>query len=148
MKYILVLVIALIAALFFFNKTSTPKNTVTINNHVFTVEIAVSDEERVKGLSGRNELLENHGMLFVFNKPNVYTFWMKDTLIPLDMIFINNDQIVTIHKNVQPQPNATDEELQRYSPKEPVNYVLEISGGLSEKYGFKEGDTVRADFGN
>lgn len=116
--------------------------TITIHSHAFSVEIADTSDERTKGLSGRTNLDENTGMLFVFEEPGHYSFWMKDTLIPLDIIFIKNNRIVTIYKNAQPQGNISDNQLQRYSPREPVNYVLEINGGLSEKYGFEEEDVV------
>lgn len=146
MKYILafLLITGAIGFILFprFNKIAQANPTVIIRNKTFLVELADSDEKRVKGLSKRNTLEQNKGMLFLFEKPGIYPFWMKDTLIPLDMIFINDNHIVTIHKNVQPQPNALDAELLRYAPKEPINYVLEINAGLSEKYGFEEGDEV------
>jgi uncharacterized membrane protein (UPF0127 family) len=72
----------------------------------------------------------------------MYAFWMKDTLIPLDMIFIRNNRIVTIYRNIKPQPNTPDNQLHLYTPKEPVTYVLEINGGSSDKYGFQEVDSV------
>lgn len=149
MKRIIFTIIVVIAAIFiwYFYGQNTQKPlpnqpTVTIKDVTFAVEIADDGEERAKGLSNRENLAENAGMLFIFEQPATYSFWMKETLIPLDMIFIHDNRIVTIHRNARPQPNTPNEQLQRYPPSEHVNYVLEINGGLSEKYGFTEGDTV------
>ena len=74
------------------------------------------------------KLPENSGMLFIFDKPDIYTFWMKNTLIPLDMIRINQDnQIVDIQEAI---PCTTDI-CQTYPGKESASYVLEINKGLS-----------------
>lgn len=118
---------------------------VTIRGHTFSVEIADANEERVKGLSGRDDLDEEKGMLFVFERPVLSSFWMKDTRIPLDIIFMNNNRIVTIHHNVKPQPNTPESQLQRYTPTEQANFVLEINAGVSKRYGFQEGDAVKID---
>jgi uncharacterized membrane protein (UPF0127 family) len=78
------------------------------------------------------------GMLFVFDRDSVHTFWMKNTLIPLDMLFISSDQtIVGIVENATPQtetPRAVGL---------PSRYVLEINGGLSSRYGFRAGQAVQ-----
>lgn len=121
------------------------KPTVTIQNKTFTVEVADSVEERIKGLSGRKTLPVDGGMLFIFEQPGLYAFWMKNTLLPLDMLFIQNGRIVTIHHNVQPQLDSPYRQLKQYQPKEPAMYVLEINGGLSQKFGFQEGDTVEVE---
>ena len=145
MKYatiLLVLTLGIFFSFLFFSKTKEPGPTATIRNHTFILELAQTPQEKAKGLASRTKLSENKGMLFLFQNAGMYTFWMKDTLIPLDMIFINDKRIVTIHKNVKPQPNTADNQLQLYPSKEPVNYVLEINAGLSDKYGFKEGDVV------
>lgn len=117
--------------------------TVSIRGKTFVIEIADSPQEKGVGLSGRTSLAQNAGMLFVFESPGMQAFWMKDTLVPLDMIFIGDDKIVTIHRNVPLQaPETPDTQLPRYAPTAPVNYVLEINAGLSDIYGFTEGDTV------
>ena len=116
--------------------------TVTVRNQTFTVEIADDAQERSTGLSNRTSLDNMRGMLFVFEQSGLHAFWMKDTLIPLDMIFINNNRIITIHKNVQPEPNTPDHMLRKYPPGKPAKYVLEINAGLSKEYEFQEGDVV------
>ncbi len=112
------------------NRTIPPHTAmVTIREKTFFAELATTDSERTKGLGGRASLAENSGMLFVFEQPDKYSFWMKDTLIPLDMIWISADKkIVYIAKNVQPDsyPNL-------FSPDTDALYVLELAGGESDK---------------
>lgn len=145
MKKILIIFTSLACSLLiiviFSNK---PKQaTVTIRNQSFIAEVADSDEKQTKGLSGRENLEENRGMLFVFEKSDLYSFWMKEMKFPIDILFIKNDKIVTIHQNVPPpKDNVPLYELSLYKPKEEANYVLEINAGLSQKYSFKEGDNV------
>lgn len=105
-----------------------------------TVEVARTAEERGVGLSGRDSLAEDRGMLFDLEETRVPSFWMKDTNFPLDMIWIAEDKrVVEITADVQPQPGAPDSELRRYSPEEPVRYVLEVNGGAAERLGIEPG---------
>lgn len=123
---------------------ATPKNkSIIIENKEINVEVARSNEERSKGLSNREKLDSNSGMVFVFNKNSKPSFWMKDTKIPLDIIWINDEKIVSINKNVQPEPNKKDSELKRYPAPSEIDYVLEVNAGFSDKYGIKAGSTVQ-----
>lgn len=101
------------------------------------IEIADDEFEIQTGLMYRPAMQENRGMLFVFKRPEPHAFYMKNTLIPLDIIFIDsNKQIVNIHKNAHPLDESS-------LPSEgPVQYVLEINGGLSERWGLKKGDKI------
>ena len=123
----------------FFLLKKTP--TITINNQTFELNVANSQEEREVGLSKTRSLPERQGMIFIFDKPDYYSFWMKNMTIPIDIIYINKDKIVTIHKNAQPPINQT-ESLIIYSSTQPSDKVLEIQAGLSEKYNFKKDDKV------
>ena len=114
---------------------------VTVNSQTFTVDVAKTSEAQEKGLSGRNSLSENRGMLFVFSTPDAYSFWMKGMKFPIDIIFINGDTVNTVYKNVQP-PASENETPPLYRPNTPSDKVLEVSGGLADKYGIKPGDTV------
>lgn len=102
----------------------------------FNIKIADTDEKRQIGLMNVKSMNENEGMLFYFPEQKLVSFWMKDTYIPLDMIFIDkNKRIVKIHKNTTP----LNEEI-LYSGE--AMYVLEINGGLADKFGISEGNRV------
>lgn len=123
-------------------KKNTTAVTAAINGHVFNLTIANSPKEKEIGLSETKSLPENQGMLFPFEKPGYYSFWMKDMTFPIDIIYINGQEIVTIKNNVFPPKNPT-ESLVIYTPLKSSDKVLEISAGLSEKYNFKKGDKVQ-----
>ena len=104
---------------------------------VFHVEVAVTPEQQERGLMHREHLATDGGMLFVSERPRVHTFWMKNTLIPLDMIFIGADRkIVGIVQNAEPQ-TLTERRVDGLSL-----YVLEIGGGLSAQLGIRAGQEV------
>ena len=104
----------------------------------FTVELALTPQEQARGLMFRNTLAERHGMLFDFGRPREVTMWMKNTLIPLDMLFIRADG--TIHRIAeQTQPLSLD----TIASNGDVKAVFEIAGGSASALGIKAGDTVR-----
>lgn len=105
----------------------------------FEVEIARTEEERARGLMWRKELPEERGMLFIDDREEVEYFWMKNTLIELDMIFIGADMRVA-HICRKAEPCEESEECPLYSSEVPVRYCLEIGGGLCAKLGIDEGD--------
>lgn len=115
--------------------------TVIIGNHSFKVATLASEKEREVGLSETKSLSQNQGMIFLFDRPDYYSFWMKNMKFPIDIIYINANTIVTIKNNAQP-PKDNIESPIIYTPTEPSDKVLEISAGLSEKYKFKNGDKV------
>lgn len=116
--------------------------TAAINTHTFKITKATSDKDRQVGLSGRTSLASDAGMLFVFDKPDYYAFWMKEMKFPIDIIYIKDNRIVTIYRNVQP-PKSKEENPPVFKPEEPADAVLEINAGLSQKYNFKKGDEVK-----
>jgi uncharacterized membrane protein (UPF0127 family) len=105
--------------------------------HVFSVEIADNDAERAKGLMYRKELPEGQGMLFDFHQEQEVSFWMQNTYIPLDMVFIRGDgRILRIAENTEPLST-------RLIPSNgPVRAVLEVIGGTTRKLGIAPGDRV------
>jgi uncharacterized protein len=116
---------------------------VMVNNKAFNVEVAKSQIDKERGLSGRNSLLQDNGMLFVFDKPGYYPFLMRNMEFALDIIFIDNDEIVAVYPNVPPmQPNESGP---LYGGGVKADRVLEINAGLAEKYSFNEGDSVKID---
>jgi uncharacterized membrane protein (UPF0127 family) len=106
-------------------------------NVSFRVELARTPEEHERGLMYRPQLDPDAGMLFLFDRPAPLSFWMKNTLIPLDMLFIDADhKIVGIVENAEPQT------LTSRRVDEPAQYVLEIGGGLSARLGIRPGAIV------
>ncbi len=104
---------------------------------VFAVELAVTDEERAKGLMYRKQLPDGRGMLFDFQREQPVSMWMKNTFIPLDMIFIARDgRIVRIAENTEVQSERI------ISSGAPVIAVLEVIAGTARKYGIAPGDRV------
>jgi len=109
----------------------------------FFVELALTEEERQKGLSGRSTLEENTGMLFSFGQEDVFpSFWMKGMLIPIDIIWIDEWEVVKIHENIQPEPEKSDGELTKYYPDGPIDLVIEVNAGFSGKNNIRVGDNV------
>ncbi|MGB9926793.1 MAG: DUF192 domain-containing protein [Methanosarcina sp.] len=120
---------------------------VCIEDNCFSVEIASTQAQKEHGLMNREYLAPNSGMLFVFNDKGGYSFWMKNTLIPLDIIWIDsNYEIIYIQKNAQPCPS--DYYCPSFGPGKNASYVLEINGGLSDKYGIDVGDRVNISYGS
>lgn len=107
--------------------------------HLFRAELADTQEERARGLMFREALEPDAGMLFVFEPPRRVSFWMKNTLIPLDMLFIDGTGVV-----VAIEAMAEPQSLDPRGPHAVVRAVLEINGGLSERLGIAPGDRVRA----
>jgi uncharacterized protein len=102
-----------------------------------TAEIADTDETRARGLMFRHRLPDGHGMLFDFGDPRPAAMWMKDTYMPLDMLFVRADgTIAAIAENTVPKS------LDTISVQEPVKAVLELPGGATRKYGIKVNDRV------
>lgn len=107
-------------------------------------ELAQTNEERQQGLMNRTELEEDRGMLFIFPKEQMFTFWMKNTLIPLDIIFIDKEKtIINIAENTK-----TNQTSEVYSSKRKGLYVLEVNGGWCKRNGVKAGDNVEFNIEN
>lgn len=106
----------------------------------FTIEVADEPVEQMKGLMSREELPEDQGMLFVFDEDQRYSFWMKNTLIPLDMIWLDKDmRVVYIESNVPP---CEEEPCSSYSPPVAARYVLELNAGVAKNIRLNVGDVV------
>lgn len=103
-----------------------------------TLELATTEASRAKGLMHRRSLPEDHGMLFVYDDEQIVYMWMKNTLIPLDMLFIDADGIIA-HIVPDRQPH----DLRPVSSVHPVRYVLELPAGSVDRHGISIGDTLR-----
>jgi uncharacterized membrane protein (UPF0127 family) len=112
--------------------------------HEFAAELALNNDQREQGLMFRKSMPLESGMLFDFGKERDVAMWMRNTLIPLDMLFIARDGRIThIHENAVPHSEAI------ISSRGAVKFVLELNGGTAKRYGIKPGDMVRsAQIGN
>ena len=115
------------------------KSIVSFDNVDVVVEIADEDLERRKGLMFRESLLENEGMIFVYDKSQKLTFWMKNTLIPLDMIWIDENSVV---QHIEYAVPCETEICDIYGWDGFSKYLLEVNGGFTEKYDINVGDKV------
>lgn len=105
--------------------------------HYFNVELALTPRQRARGLMYRRVLAEDAGMVFVFGDETPRSFWMRNTYVPLDIIYINGrGEIVSIAKNTKPLDETP---VPSYLP---AKFVLEINAGLSDALGLKEGDLL------
>jgi len=104
--------------------------------HVITAEIAATDAARSRGLMYRKELAPNHGMLFVFENANVQCFWMRNTVLPLSIAFIQEDGIITNIDDMQPMTDTS------HCSSAPVRYVLEMEQGWFAKRGIQAGKKI------
>lgn len=105
----------------------------------FDVEVADTEFLQTKGLSGRDAIPANYGMLFVFPDLAIRQFWMKDVKFPLDIVWIQNDKVAGIIYGAQPE---SGDNFTIYESPEPVSMVLEVKAGEISNYGIKAGDGV------
>lgn len=99
-----------------------------------TVEIADTPDERKQGLMNRTELPDNHGMLFIFPNERPRTFWMKNTEIPLDIIFLDAQRRVINVEQANPEPDIPPENMTLYTSDRPAQYVIELEQGFAERH--------------
>jgi uncharacterized membrane protein (UPF0127 family) len=119
-------------------RSLTAPSQVCFNKNCFDVELADTDEARFKGLQNRTSLKEHSGMLFVFPYEAKHSFWMKETLIALDMIWLDySHRVVFIAHDVPP---CKADPCPTYSPNDEALYVLEINAGEAKRLGIKKGD--------
>ena len=142
--FMLVLAGSLASDMISSEKTSLADNRTQIRfqDHILNVEIADTPEERRRGLMFREKLEKNNGMLFVYKDEGYRSFWMKNTLIPLDIIFLDSDlQVINIEK-ANPEPNTSDENLASYRSLRPAKYVLELNQNRSKEIGLERGSKI------
>ena len=161
LKYTLITVLLLVITSFFYvqndhrkrkntdlqNNEKVEKNINAVNiskvcfeNNCFEVEIADTLEKHAQGLMNRERLNSESGMLFIFDTESKRSFWMKNTLIPLDIIWIDeNKKVVFIKHNAEP---CKTEKCKTFGPNKNAKYVLEINGGLAEEIGLTEEDVL------
>jgi uncharacterized protein len=128
------LIILSFSALFVLIRKLEKTNEVCINENCFQVEIAETPSEKQQGLMFRKSLDEDKGMLFVYEEDGYYSFWMKNTLIPLDIIWINQTMDIIYFVSAVP---CNEEICVSYLPNEKAKYVLEINTGIIKDFSGK-----------
>ena len=117
---------------------------VQLGTTVYSVRLANTDETRVKGLSGTESLAPNEGMLFDFKASALWGIWMKDMLIPIDIIWLDdNKTVVSIVNEAPPELGDT----KTYTPTAPARYVLELQAGAAKRNAIKIGDVAKFEVG-
>lgn len=136
---------AAVSYLFLFRRPNPPlpANQLRVGNAVFTVEIASTTIQQTRGLSYRTNLGENQGMLFIFSRPTVQSFWMKDMNFPLDMIWIGGSKVLGFAQNAAPEPGVSLWNLTVYNSPGGTDKVLEVNAGTVAKDNIMIGDTVQ-----
>ncbi len=124
-------------------QTGLPVETITIDTkagpHPFKVEIAADDQSRETGLMFRKTMARDAGMMFDFHTPQEVSFWMENTILPLDMLFVRADgTIARVKENAVPYSRET------IPSGEPVQFVIELNAGRAQALGIKEGGHIRA----
>ena len=139
--FVFAILLGLLILLLFDNIVSGSEVSIITKEEVFTVEVEVADDsnERSEGLMDRGSLGKNRGMVFVFDEVGKHQFWMKNTKIPLDMIFISPSFKIVEILTAEP---CEEDPCQRYGSSEEVLYVLEVNSGYAERHGIEEGDGV------
>ncbi len=132
--------IAVLALLFLV--ACTTRSYVTFpNGAVVEIELAITAEEKTTGLMDRAFLAHNAGMLFISEEPRTQTFWMKNTLIPLDLIFLKKDgTVIDIKEHFEPCETVS---CPTYTSKAPAQYVLEVNAGFAAQQELAVGDTLQ-----
>jgi len=122
--------------------TAGRRATLTIGGRIFNIEVRDTAAGRSQGLSGREALGENEGMLFTFGSPGDYGFWMKDMKFPIDIVWIRDGKVVGVTEDVPPEPEKTMLSLTSYYPPSPADTVLELRAGAVADYGIAAGNKV------
>jgi uncharacterized protein len=144
---VLILIIIILVFKIFQLLNPTPnsdlsKITLNLNSVTYQIEVARTSTELSAGLSNRPSLCLQCGMIFIFPKPGILPFWMKDTLIPLDMIWLDSAGVIVDIQTAQPQPNTPITQLTLYKNSTPAQYVLELNALDSQKLNLKKGDFI------
>ena len=117
------------------------KARIAVNGFAILADVAITDEDQIKGLSIRDQMNENEGMLFVYGEPSRQSFWMKDMKFPIDIIWLNGTgSVVHVEENLKPCVPSL--ECPSFSPNENAQYVLETVAGFAQKHHLKIGTDI------
>lgn len=124
------------------DKFTSKTKTIELNGQIFKIEEVNTPSKMQKGLSGRESMAEDEGMLFVFGDKDYRNFWMKDMNFAIDLLWIDGNLIVGFEENMQPEPNVPLERLRKYRSLQPVDKVLELPAGTIKKINIKAGQKI------
>jgi hypothetical protein len=144
MKFKIVLIVAIISlfAILLISDSLTNSAEIKISGKTFHVEIADEEEERERGLSNRDYLSEDGGMLFIFEEPTLPHFWMKEMNFPIDIIWISDGRIIGSVSDVLPEPGVSNQNLLKHVPPDAIDMALEVRAGTVKDNNILSGDTV------
>ncbi len=136
----LIFLIVIALAFFYFdnNNSVADKPILNINNESIALIVADDQQEREKGLGDRDYISDYEAMIFVFEQPDIYEFWMKDMKFPLDIVWLNEKrEVVYIKENAKPESYP-----ESFVPPQKAQYVIEFNTGLVSKLGIKVGNIL------
>jgi hypothetical protein len=133
-------------------QVATPKQSggygqadVSFSEVTVTATIPLTAELQAQGLGSRPGLGDRDGMLWLYNQPDFYSFWMKNMMFPLDFIWINGNEVIDVTPNVKPPTSTNESELSVYRPKRPASAILEVAAGFADHFHIQAGDMVTID---
>lgn len=143
LSVIILAVLLLVGFYGYWNSRSAGIRTVTIGGIKVRVTTVSNPSDLARGLSGVARLDPDQGMLFLFPTKGFYQFWMKDMLIPLDIIWLRDNSVADITRDVPPPADLSKQEnLPLYSSREAIDSVLEVPAGFADQHGLRIGDSV------
>ena len=138
----LIILIGISAVFFILKQPEIKTPLLLVKNHApIYLEVAKTGKEQEIGLMYRTSMPDNHGMIFIFEKPAILKFWMKNTLIPLDMIFLNHHQIVAIFFGVPPCKSKNND-CPTYGPDTETDTVIEVNAEIAKQLKLSVGDAL------
>ena len=137
MRWLLILLLTLAAT----TACTHAAVTVTLRDQTFNVEIADNDSERARGLMYRDQMASDAGMLFLFDRQEPQAFWMKNTKIPLDILYFDDGRKLVAQQRDVP-PCSLGDACPSYPSEAPARYVLELNAGEAARLGLKDGATM------
>lgn len=139
--FFLAIIISGIASIFLYLNSVGHDNYILVGENKIFVEIADNDTKRAQGLSGREKMDFDHGMLFIYEGAGNYPFWMKDMKFSLDFIWILNNKVVGLSRNI-PFPSSPYEQPATVFPQKQIDMILEVNSGFIDQNNIKIDDKV------
>ena len=130
-----------------------PKEEVVIGEETFELEVAANEKSRAKGLMNREKIDDDGGMIFIYKRAQVRSFWMKNCLVDIDLLYLDGrGRIVSMHKMKKESPRGKNEpvidyerRLKRYPSRRPAQFIIELKPGSIERLKPKVGETIELD---